>query len=487
MNVKTQDIKSHDTASGTTQRSGLKHLPDICILLVMCILLFYGAAWQFFNKFSDVAKYQCYAVAFWQGLPALKSLPDPLSQCAFILHPKTQFPSNIDIALQMQEARFPDSLVRFVVGQSPMQSFHFLPHEYPFLTLIPFSFGLLVPMYWYQVAFAVLMAVVAIILYVVLLRYRSRGAALACALYLVTGGWATALGRFDLLPSALTLFALLCAVRTKWNRAFAWLALATLLKFYPAILLIPFLLAQQMFSRDRWYSWRRWQPAGVFAGVCVLVMGVSLLLSVDGTLGPFTYFGDRPIQAESFSASLLWLSNFLSNQQLHYTFMFGSLNVIGLFSPGISLLSTVLLAAGLLYTYWLQWRKRIDLATASLLTLLILVFTNKVFSPQYLIWVAPFVAYVGQAKRRWLLSWGLISALTTFIYPYIYYMTHNLLDVPLIPLFFPSTTLRNFLLLGFILYLLVSYSRKQTAKPSLPPVEDAPDLEHQQVAIAQRK
>ena len=118
----------------------------------------------------------------------------------------------------------------------------------------------------------------------------------------------------------------------------------------------------------------------------------------------------------------------------------------------------VLLVVGSLYTWWLQWRGRIDLAMACLLTLVIVMVTGKVFSPQYLIWVIPLAAYVGQSSRSWLLFWTLVGLLTSWIYPYIYHMA-TILQVPYTPLFYPVTAVRNFLLLGFVLALLVSRSR----------------------------
>jgi hypothetical protein len=162
----------------------------------------------------------------------------------------------------------------------------------------------------------------------------------------------------------------------------------------------------------------------------------------------------------------MWLVSLVTHHPLTFLKTFGSLNIFdgadfttGRLTSIVSLLGTGLLGIGLLYTYWLQWRSKIGLAAASLLTLLIVMLTGKVFSPQYLIWVAPLVAYVGEADLRWLFSWGTLSLLTTWIYPHIYIMTPRLDQVPFLPLFFPVVTVRNVLLLIFILALLFSYSR----------------------------
>lgn len=464
--MKTQIQTDKSLSTPVAQREYFLSKPrlDIFIVIAMSVLLFCGASWQIFNIFTDAAKYQCYALAFWQGVSALHQLP--VEQCAFITIYHNPAPLQNDIVNVMQHMGFPAFLVHFVATQNGNARFEALPHEYPWPTLIAFSLPLLVPAYWYQVAFAVLMALVAVFIYYLLVYHRSRRAAIAYAFYLVVGAWGTAEGRFDLIPSALTLLALICAVHKRWHWAFVYLALGTMFKFYPAILLLPFFLAQQMESREPHFSWRRLLPVGTFAGVCAAIMVISLLFCVEGTLEPFGYFGQRPIQVESASATLLWLFSFVGFK-LKAVFSFGSLNVLSALSLVVSVVGTLLMLLGLAYTYRLQWRGKLDLATSCLLTLLIVIFTGKVFSPQYLIWVVPFVAYVGQNRRMWLLSWGAIGALTTWIYPYIYNMTPKLINVPSLPLFFPVVALRNTLLLLFIIALLYYCSRRRFERDAL--------------------
>ncbi len=430
---------------------------DIILVVSMSALLYYGVEAQLFRIYSDVAKYQCYAVAFWHGMPALQSFPK--TQCDFITHPTIAFLSNHALAFWMQQHHFPVFLVHFVANQHVTQRFHVLPHEYPILVLLPFSLALLAPFAFYQVTFAVLMMGIAIIMYYALLHFRSRGAAIACAFYLVVGCWGTALARFDLLPSLFTLLALVYAMRKRWHWAFFWLALGTMLKFYPVILLPSFFLAQQLAMRGRWLAWRRIAPLVTFVGVCLIITCVSLFSSVEGTLGTLSYFQNRPFQIESLSASFLWLTS-LKGYALHPVFTYGSLNVLSRFSSSVALVGTIALVAGLAYIYWLQWRGKIDLAVASLLTLLIVMVTGKVFSPQYLIWVAPLLAYVGQANFKWLCSWGVISALTTWIYPYLYTIAGGIMKVPYVPLFYPVVAMRNLLFLFFIVALLIYYGRQ---------------------------
>jgi hypothetical protein len=410
---------SDDVSKGSkpTRLSPWSYLVDACVILAMAAILFWGVSTQFSNQYNDATRYQCYAVAFWQGNAALRTLglnTNAKSQCAFL-----DASSSSTLLDKMKARHFPSFLLRLVESQPTTQAFHSLPPEYPLLTLIPFSLPLLTPMLWYQVAFAIFMAITAGILYLVIARYRSRPAAIAFAFYLALGSWATALGRFDLIPAGLTLGAVILAGRSRWNWAYALLALATLLKFYPAILIPIFLIAQQKQMEGKWLSWRRWKGLGVFVGTCALVTLVSLLLNVANTLEPFAYFFNRPIQVESFPGTLLWLGQF-AGRPVQYTFVYQSLNFTSSLSNKVSLGSTFLLVVGLLYTFWLQWRGKLDIYTASLLTLLIVVIMGKVFSPQYLMWVTPLIAYVGKSNWKWIVSWGAVAALTTFIFPFMY-------------------------------------------------------------------
>ena len=403
------------------------------IVLVMGFVLFIGVSPELSevpevpNTTSDVARYECYAVVFWQGVPGLNALPfNQFGQCAFLAD----------------------------VNNGSLQQFHTLPQEYPFLSLLPFSLVFTAPLAWYQITFAVWMALVAGVIYFVLQRYRSLQAAIAFALYLVLGSWATAEGRFDLVPAALTLGTVILAARARWRWAFSLLAVATLLKFYAVVLVPPLLVAQQIQYGDLWTSRQRWRDFGAFVGICIGGTLLSLLLSVQGTISPFLYFINRPVQVESLPASLLWLGHFLGvPYQIDLSFQ--SFNFLSPLSLPITLLSTLCLVGGVIYVCWLQRRGNMDIYMASLLILSLVLITDKVFSSQYFIWVIPFVAYIGRCNWRWLLSWGGVALLTTIIFPYIYSSFFAVIR------FYPVIFLRNGLLLAIICVLLYRAARSQ--------------------------
>jgi hypothetical protein len=426
------------------------YILDCCIVFLTCEILYWGATTQFSNIFSDVYRYQCYATAFWQGTPALAKLPP--EQCAFL----RATTSSVFVG-KLQAHHFPALLVHLVASQSTSLPLHTLPPEYPLLTLIPFSAVLFVAPQYYVIAFTFFMALIIACTYFLLKRYRSTSAAIAFAIFTMLGSWGTAELRFDPITGLLTLVAVMLAARSYWKWAYALIAIATLLKFYPVLLLLPLLVAQQQAhnnKKDAWNAWGRWSGLALFVVICAVVMACSLALNIAATLYPFSYFLLRPIQIESFPATLVWLGTHIG-YMAQYPFSYGSQNIISALSSKIGVLSDILSLSGLLYVFWLQWHGKIDIFMSSLLTLLVVIGFGKVFSPQYLLWVAPFVAYVGKSNWKWLLCWGCIAALTTYIFPFMYTgLSHILADYPVI-------ITRDLLIIGMTITLMVYFTRRK--------------------------
>ncbi len=428
------------------------YLLDVLIILAMSALSINAISSQIFKPQTDPRRYQCYALIFLKGVHGIDSLP--YEQCAFF-----QDYSPDTIINTMKSHGVPAGLINLAESQSQsVEPFHSLPYEYPLLSVVAFSLGLTAPTAWYYFAFAIWMLFIATVIYFVLKKTRSLSAAIAFVIYLVLGSLAIAASRFDLVPASLILGAVILAGQAKWNWAYTLLAIATLFKIFPIMLVVPFLIAQQMRSSDKWYSWRRWSALGMYFGICAVVMLLSLALNIADTLSPIAYFFDRPIQVESVSGTLLWLGSFFG-YPLQFIYSYGSANVASALSHGVSLLSSLCLGIGLLYTFWLQWRGKLDIYTACLLTVLIIVITGKVFSPQYLVWIIPLVAFVGKANWKWLVSWGIVGLLTTWIWPIMYHST-ALMSVPLLPEFYPVVLVRNLIMLGFIIVLLYQATRK---------------------------
>lgn len=476
----------------------LAYIPLVAVIIAM----FFGASWLIFSATSDPARYQCYALVFWLGSGATHLLPS--TQCEFL--------------------RDPQYHISF-----PQPPFHILPIEYPPLTLAMFSPALLAPLAYYQFAFALSMSLVALLVYWLLLRFGPQGGAAIFALYLFIGAIATTHNRFDLVPAALTLICLAAAERQRWTTAYIALAFGVLTKIYP-LLLLPalFIAEQQAFGHllpgailARWrrarsightcadavngvptgHRWEvainrtfvisaignvqrwRWRNCLLFLAVIAGVTGAFALLDAQGAvMSQLAYFANRPIQVEATGSTLLWLAHSLFPIDVRFTF--GSYNVESALSGSVSLLCTFATLFGILYVLWRQVRGHLDLTQTFIALLLVFIATGKVFSPQYLIWLMPLLAYAGAFDAAWLLLWGAISLLTSYVYAFLYSHTEAAnpgLLIKGIPGFFEIIGLRNALFVLLALAYLFNWFQLRQRKPvprktahSSQPIEQTP-------------
>jgi hypothetical protein len=365
--------------------------------------------------------------------------------------------------------------------------FHAFPKEYPPLSLIPFSFTLFpyfqIHFYW---SFAMWMGAITCLSYAWFARTLSRSKAIAYVIYLVVGATATLLMRFDLLPALVTLGALVLAERKRYTWAYVLLAIGVLLKLYPGFL-VPVLLAYQWRELTRsqssaserdapgWHLgtlrerlaqlwetltmsdialwraqaralWQRGRPVwiglGAFTGVLILGFSVPALINWQGTISEFRYALVRPIQIESVPASLLWLGTFLG-YPARPNVSFVSLNLVGPLDGPIRTLSLLALVVGTGLVCWRVGRGKLSLGQGFLAMIVVVLASNKLLSPQYIIWALPLVAYIEGFDLLWLA----ICALTTLIFPFLYQTQHPIINVPNNPGFLPVITLRNALLI----------------------------------------
>jgi hypothetical protein len=411
--------------------------------LIVTLFALLTAAWvgTFFVN-PDMLRYECYGTAFWFGSQTSQLLP--ISQCQFI---------------------------------PQISQYHTLPLEYPPLTLIIFSLPLLVPGIGYPLVFALFMAAAVSVVYWVLIKYGPPGAGVFFAAFLLAGCLAIALARFDVIPAGLTLLCLVLAERKRWTLASMALALGVLIKLYPIVLFpylflaeqrdrvgfyiptlsiplktIPYILLQTIRNMRQW----RWKNALIFIG---LLFGVTVLfweLISGGALGTFSYLFLRPYQVEATGSVLLWLASFLGFP-VEWTNSFGSLNITSPIAGVVSTFFTILLCLGLIYIVIQQWKGKMDLLQATTAALLVLIASNKVFSPQYLIWLIPLLAYGLTSIRRVWLLWGGISILTTLIFPIGYATIANLNEPSLSPGVMAVILLRDALLVLLAIAYLFNY------------------------------
>ena len=426
--------------------------------------MFCVTSWQFLWLNSDPARYQCYALTYWMGSNGAQLLP--AAQCSFL----------------------PIS----TLAQPP---FHMLPLEYPPFALAIFSLPLFVPLLYYQLVFAVLMALISVLIYWLLLRYGPCGSALAFTFYLFIGVLALAQERFDLVPSALILLCLIAAERKHWTFAYIALVLGFLLKIYPILFLPALFIAEQQDTHniyipvklytlktlpiELWHilqgiRHRRWKNTVLFFSTFLTITGFFALFDFRGAiLSQVNYFANRPLQVESTGSTLLWLGT-LIGFPVHILFSFGSINMDSALGGVVSNLSEILFILGYIYSIYLQWRGKLDIIQTCIALLFVFIATGKVFSPQYLIWVIPLLAYSGAFDRFWLVAWGSISLLTTIIYPYYYTRFIDAVKTPYVPGFIQIVTARDILFVLLTLAYLFNWFhiRRRKALPTVEKMQD---------------
>src|SRR6266576_6743011 len=319
-------------------------------IIAINMLMFYFTSWQFLWLNTDPARYQCYALTYWMGSTGAQYLP--AAQCSF-LHISTEV-------------------------QPPL---HMLPLEYPPLALVIFSLPIFAPLLYYQLVFAVFMALVSIFIYWLLLRFGPRGSALAFVFYIFIGVLALVQERFDLVPAALTLLCLIAAERKHWTFAYIALAFGILIKIYPIIFLPALFIAEQQdrhsiyipaklfalktLPTELWRTLRsirhvRWKNTLLFFSILLGITGFFAIFNFKGAiLSQVSYFANRPLQVESTASTLLWLGT-LIGFPVHIVFSFGSVNMASALGGVVSNLSEILFIAGYVYSIYLQWREKLD-------------------------------------------------------------------------------------------------------------------------------
>jgi len=281
--------------------------------------------------------------------------------------------------------------------------FHSFPTEYPPLTVLIFGLTLL-PTHT-TTASAIMnfegwMALLFFLGWGLFYRMSGRAAAWRYAV-LVLALQNIVFTRFDLVPGLICVGALWVAQRRSWKWACFLLAIGALLKIFPAFVL-PIVLI------DQWsLSSRRIRP--VLGSLVVFLVTVGLGVLIPFMLNPASltsllgYQSGRPVQVESAAGTVVWLGTLIGiPAKIQYTF--GSDNWVGPLSVTLSPLAALLMGVGLLVVYWEVWQRSLSLAKAFLLCLGLVLLTNKVFSPQYMLWVLPIAAEAGTDIALWLLA-----------------------------------------------------------------------------------
>jgi len=234
------------------------------------------------------------------------------------------------------------------------------------------------------------------------------------------------------------------ALQKKGKQSLIWFALfgfvtsiGVLTKIVPGLILISALLILLVYHKRT----PRWAEAiasvtGLGVGLVFLNAGFYALFG-SGYWESFTYHMDRGIQLESLYSGVMLLARMAGLATVTHEDSFGSANVVFSLADEVKLICPFLFLGIVVFLVVRVWRYRppegkaeesghIVCSQIILLTLILLLafmLTNKVFSPQYMIWVGPLMAIlVAVHKDMWKFGkmFLIASLLTQAIFPHLY-------------------------------------------------------------------
>lgn len=322
---------------------------------------------------------------------------------------------------------------RMAEGQFPYRDFAI---EYPPVSLAFF----LIPRLFaqsetgYHLAFAVqtlLMDILGLLMLQSLARrlgYSERSTLLAATAMLLAFG-PMAIDHFDFAVGILVLAAIYAFIRGWRGGAWVILGLATMTKIFPMVIAPLFAL----------YLWRQgdyrgiWKGGMIFGATLVAVAMPFLIRGLDGFVDSFTYHSERGLQIESSYASAILLGDQWGIGNAHLNFDHGAWNLSGSLPDALARFSPLIAAILLLLLYnfhgWFQLSRSLShepvherwLITFAALAVIGFMLSNKVFSPQYLLWLYPLAAVsTGNHLIAIGAAFTAIAFLTQEIYPYSY-------------------------------------------------------------------
>jgi len=202
--------------------------------------------------------------------------------------------------------------------------------------------------------------------------------------------------RFDIFIAAMLIAAVLAFEKRHYGRASFWIAWAGLIKIWPLLLLV---LLYRLVPTER-------RRGYVVVGATIVTVCVTPFVVLGGTSGLLSVAqsqAGRGVEIESLFAAPLYI---LAAAGHHVPIIeaTGSLQFAGPVEAVLASTSTILIAWAVAYLLWrglvrptLGW----DAARWLLLVVVLLLLTDRVLSPQYMVWTAAAVAlFVDRCRWR---------------------------------------------------------------------------------------
>ena len=238
------------------------------------------------------------------------------------------------------------------------------------------------------------------------------------------------INRFDLIPAVATLAAIYAFIRGNNKTAWAILAVGVMIKIYPVVITPVFLIYE--LARRRYQ--RVFSGIFTFALVAGVIAAPFFIISPHGFWESFTYQAQRGLQIESVLASLLLLGQKLGLTTLSVSQASGAIDVVSPLATILANITPALVLISLGTVFWFYYRRQRAVinqtsdkegilsesyvVSFSLLAMLVFILSNKVLSPQFIIWLCPFIPLVtGRFSRLCWLLFIAIGLMSYLIFP----------------------------------------------------------------------
>ncbi len=325
-------------------------------------------------------------------------------------------------------------------GQIPYVDFEC---EYPpvalLLFLIPGLFFRALPSYY--IAFTVemllfdLLAIFLIIFIAKRINISKVKALTSYTLLIAVAAGPLVTQRYDLAPAVMVLAAVAAFLAGKNKTAWGVLALGVMAKVFPIVVAPVFaiwLLIKKQYAQ-------LFKGIAAFAAVALLTILPWLIIDA-GSLGSLlSYHMDRGLHAESTYGSFIILAQHFGWTSVDWDFSFGSFNITSgladnLANASFYIMAAVLLLAYALFLYQLYKReinKEVNFSSPVeqetlliryvVISVLVFLLFNKVFSAQYMAWFCPLIPLLNIRYQNLNVALLLIAGVfTIYIYPFNY-------------------------------------------------------------------
>jgi hypothetical protein len=275
------------------------------------------------------------------------------------------------------------------------------------------------------------------------------------------------LGRYDAVPAFFG-FAAACAWfsgRSGWGGLLA--GLGTLVKIAPGVVALPGMIFD-------WVHRPRSRFRGITVTVVTVVVGVGVWFAVggrNGTLDAIRYHAGRGLEVESIAAGLAYAVDSMRGETPTTAFDHASISLTSPTATAILPFVVPVQALALLAVGFQFWRRgAAEPMRYAAAAMLVYAIGGKVFSPQYLLWVLPFLAVTGGRVGLWARGLMVLACVATAVVcPWTFRALADLKPAAMAALNF-----RNALLVGTLIWIVVgprgeAYSPEAgSAAPAVP-------------------